>query len=54
MEKCIDAIKVLFAAIDALNDLSIKETGKPCPFGLSEEAQKLKDLIQDKGEEGND
>lgn len=53
MGKYINAIKVLLAEVDVLNDLSIKETGEPCPFGLSESAQKLKDLIQDKGEEND-
>lgn len=54
MKESLEMLKGLFDFMDELDEMSIKNTGKPSPYRPSPEAEKLKNIVQAQGDKKND
>lgn len=54
MKESLEMLKGLFDFMDELDEISIKNTGKPSPYRPDPEVEELKNTIQSQGDKKND
>lgn len=54
MKESIQMLKDLFDFMDELDEMSIKNTGKPSPYRPDPEVEELKNIVQAQGDKKND